>query len=327
MRRVNLVWQNKKTLIAVAVMLCLTALFVSSCASPIYDVAHEASDEYMPAMEEPMMDMAMDMDMDMEAAERGVVAEPSSINGNSTPVAGSLRHVIRSGSISLSVRDARASMEEVRKIVEDAGGLVTDSYVYEIREGQHAANLTLRVPQQRFDAILEQLENLGKTNNVETRLEDVTMHYVDLDSRLKNQEAQEKRLLEILDMAESVEDVLEVERELYRVRGEIESMSAQMTTLQDLISMSTIQVSLREEALPTETISPGAFENMGKRISEAFIGSVNFLLNSVSTLIIVISALVPALVLLALIIVPLVYLARRRRKKKQERQKQEEDTA
>ncbi len=228
------------------------------------------------------------------------------------------RRIIRNGSIELSVKDTKETVAEIRQITEAANGLISESYIYETRDGLHHGHMTLRIPETRFDLLMEQLEELGKAANVQFSQQDVTMQYVDLESRLNNQKAQEERLREILEMAENVEEVLEVERELYRVRGEIESMTAQFTYLQDQVAYSTILVTLREESIPTETISPSPFEDFGSRISQALIGSINFLLQVISVLAIAMVALIPIAIVLAIPVTLIWLLVRKRIRQKLE---------
>jgi hypothetical protein len=227
-----------------------------------------------------------------------------------------LRHVIRNGSIDLTVRNTRETIKTIQQMVSAADGIISYSYVYEIREGVYGANLTIRVPQERFDSMMAQLEPLGKAANIQTSQDDVTMQYVDLESRLNNQKAQEARLVEILEMANNVEEVLEVERELYRVRGEIESMSAQFRHLRDRVNYSTIELRMKEEVIPTQTISPGAFENFGEKLLQSFIGGVNFVLRAVSAVAVALSALLPVLILFGVIGYLIFIITRRVSRKK-----------
>lgn len=299
---------------AVIVLTGLAASTLSSCSSPLQYAYREVQEDYVettPAY--PMEEHFSEEEYARE--ERGMVVADREAPDFDPGVPGaedpSLRHVIRRGSIDLAVSDTRETLREVQAITRDAEGLVASLNVYEIREGLYGARATLRIPEKRFETVLEQLENLGKATNVQSELEDITMQYIDLESRLKNQEAQEERLMEILDMADTVEDVLEIEKELNRVRGEIESMSARLTHLKDQVTFATINLNLREESVPTETVSPQAFHNLGSRISEAFIGSVNFILNAVSGLIVIFTALIPALFLLVIIGVLVWLIARR----------------
>ena len=290
---------------AITILTLLTGLLLSSCGAASYmdsgdggygyDMVEES---YAPAPGYASSD-SFDSEADVKRISNGQVGEVA------------VRQVIRTGSIELAVRDTRETIQEIRDIVAQAEGLISYSYVYEMRENQYGAYLTLRIPSPRFDSIMSRLEELGKSTNVQTGLDDVTMQYVDLESRLNNQKAQEARLIEILEMAETVEEVLEVEKELFRVRGEIESMTAQFNQLSDQISCSTIDVSLREETIPTEIISPGAFDNFGEKIKQAFIGSINFILGAISFIVITLIALIPVLVLVGLFVLFMIWLVKK----------------
>lgn len=294
------------TLLALVVF--VTGMILTSCGAASDYAGEDASYDYAESAPYPGDDSVMSSD---EAGDGAV----KRVDGGVGEVA--TRYMIRNGSLDLSVKDTRETIREIRTMIEDTGGIISSSYIYEIREGQFGAYLTLRVPEQFFDQTMQQLETYGKATNVQTGVDDVTMQYVDLESRLNNQIAQEKRLIEILDMADTVEDVLEVEKELYRIRGEIESMTAQLTYLKDQVTYSTINLSLREESIPTENISPGAFDDFGSKVMQALIGSINFVLSAVSVIVLAVVALLPVMIVLgglALIIVLLVRKASKRRK-------------
>jgi hypothetical protein len=286
---------NKKLVLSFTLFLLIgmTALFLSSCGATGGMMPDEASSDYYEESYAPTADS------EMRAAEDGS-PEMKQVNGEVGQ--SSLRYVIRNGSIDLTVQDTRETIKAVRDLIAGVDGIISYSYVYEIKEGIYGANLTLRVPQERFDSVMAQLEIMGKAANIQTGQDDVTMQYVDLESRLNNQKAQEARLVEILEMAKTVEEVLEVERELNRVRGEIESMTAQFRYLSDQVAYSTIDLSLKEEILPTQTITPGAFENIGERLLQAFVRGINFVLSAISSILIALIAILPLLVFLAVIV-------------------------
>jgi len=294
---------TKKGVLIVAVVLftVIPAIFLASCGTASYLEPEEA---------------AVREDMEMVADEAEIAPEPEPDPSRQMTDRESPRHIIRRGSINLAVEDSREKVDRVRDIVREFNGFIDSTSVYEIREGQYGARMTIRVPEDAFEEVITRLENLGKATDVRTELEDVTDRYIDLRSRLNSQEAQEARLIEILDMAETVEEVLEVEKELQRVRGEIESMSARLDQLEDQITYSTINISLREETIPTGTISPQAFDNLGNKISEAFTGGINFIFNAASFMVIVFSAILPTLVVLIIIAAIIWLIIRRYIKKK-----------
>ena len=296
--------------ITLLVIICLSGLLLSSCGSAAVMDSGGVSSDYA----EESYASAPSPEMAERSAEDGyteVKRVDGAVVGDSE-----LRYVVRNGSIDLTVQNTRETIKNIQDFVTAADGIISYSYLYEIREGVYGASLTIRVPQERFDSIMAQLEPLGKAANIQTGQDDVTMQYVDLESRLNNQKAQEARLVEILEMAESVEEVLEVERELYRVRGEIESMTAQFRFLSDQVNYSTIEVSIKEEIDPTQTISPGAFDKFGERLLQSFIGGVNFVFRAISAVAVALVALLPVIILLGIIGYLIWIITRRATRKK-----------
>ncbi len=295
--------------ITLLVIICLSGLLLSSCGSAaVMDSGGVSSDyaeeSYAPAPPAEMAERSVEDSYTEVKRIDGVVGDNA------------LRYVVRNGSIDLTVQNTRETIKNIQDFVTAADGIISYSYLYEIREGVYGANLTIRVPQERFDSIMAQLESLGKAANIQTGQEDVTMQYVDLESRLNNQKAQEARLVEILEMANNVEEVLEVERELSRGRGEIESMTAQFRFLSDQVNYSTIEVSIKEEIDPTQTISPGAFDKFGERLLQSFIGGVNFVFRAISSVAVALVALLPVIILLGILGYLIWIITRRATRKK-----------
>jgi chromosome segregation ATPase len=131
---------------------------------------------------------------------------------------------------------------------------------------------TLRVPSARLDAILVTLRALGQSTEESQGGENVSAQMIDLDARLKNSRNTEARLTEMLkNRTGNVGDVLDVEREIARVRGEIEQLDAQRKQLQDRVTYATITLSVSEERqarLDTGTLTIGA------QLRNAFVGGM-----------------------------------------------------
>jgi len=208
------------------------------------------------------------------------------------------RHVIRNGSLELTVSNTRETVSQVKNIVASAGGIIGSAYIYELKDDLYAAELTLRVPAAQFDPVMDRLQALGKATNVGQSNQDVTMQYIDMEARIKTLHAQEERLREILKMAVKIEEVLQVEKELGRVRSEIEAMTAQFTYLQDQVVFSTINLRIKEEAIATQNISQAPFENPGGRMKAAFVRSINFILSACAVLLVALTAILPVLIVL-----------------------------
>ncbi|MDY6965861.1 MAG: DUF4349 domain-containing protein [Halobacteriota archaeon] len=156
------------------------------------------------------------------------------------------RMVIKSASLSIEVTDFQASFDRVKDITQNANGFIADSSSYVTGSGNTRGDVTIRVPQDNFNSVIEELKQLGNLKSEQISGEDITEEYIDLNARLNNLERQEERLLEILDLADTVEDILKVEKELGRVRGEIEQITGRIRYLDDRVELSTIRVSIYE---------------------------------------------------------------------------------
>lgn len=154
------------------------------------------------------------------------------------------RKMVRDATLAVEVRSDEAidaALDEARALTEAAEGYVS---------WEGPGSLTLRIPDARLDATLDRLEALGRVERREVRVQDVTMAYTDLELRLDNARALQARLRALLDRAETVADVLAVERELNRVTIEVESLEAQLRALQNRVAYSTVRLTVYDGASP-----------------------------------------------------------------------------
>ena len=159
------------------------------------------------------------------------------------------RLVIHSGNVSISVDDVPGAVDLVRAIAESTGGFVEQ--LSRAGEGpDQFATLTIRVPEDQFFTALERIGALGDVRDEFVGSEDVTEQFIDLEARLRSATEEETRLIALLDLAESVSDVLIIESELGRVRSEIERFQGQLNFLSNRVELSTITVSLFPPAAP-----------------------------------------------------------------------------
>jgi chemotaxis protein histidine kinase CheA len=171
------------------------------------------------------------------------------------------RMIIWTGDVSLIVRDAEDSLEKVEAIAKELGGYVVNSSSW-YQEEQLRARLTIRVPAEEFDAAMARLKDLAiRVENRNVSTQDVTEEYTDLDSQLRNLEATETELLEILtevrERTGKAEDVLDVYRELTSIRGQIEQIKGRMQYLEGMTAMATINVELIPDVLAKPIVVAG----------------------------------------------------------------------
>lgn len=165
------------------------------------------------------------------------------------------RKIIRNGELRFEVDDLGVARSSVLQRVKDQGGYVEGD---ERGDWGRSVTLTLRVriPAERFDAFVQELQGLGKLEHQNISATDVTSEWVDVEARLEAKRAVEKRYLELAAQAKNVPEMLEVERELGNVRGEIESMEARMKSLGDRVAMSALTITCTKQQALSERFSP-----------------------------------------------------------------------
>ena len=160
--------------------------------------------------------------------------------------------------ISAETEDLEASLEAVDQRLAAAGGYMEDQ---SIRNGSassarryRSANMTLRIPVDQLDAFTETLGGLVNVVTSSRSTTDVTLQYVDTESRITALKTEQTRLLELLAKAENMSDLLEIEERLTEVRYELEQYSSQLRLLDNQIDYATVYLSLSEvkEYTPVE---------------------------------------------------------------------------
>lgn len=160
--------------------------------------------------------------------------------------------IIKTGDLSLIVLDVEKSADVVKALASEKNGYVQSSSVSEHEDGTLSGYVIIRVPADQFDTSVEALKAEALVVEEEfVSTQDVTEQYIDLAARLKNAQVQETRYVEILDVANTVEEILQIENALANVRGTIESLTGQIQYLDSQTNFSTITVNLDEEPVIT----------------------------------------------------------------------------
>ncbi len=195
-----------------------------------------------------------------------VIISPGSDSGYSTQSIPSERMVIRSAYLALVVEDVGASLVQITSLADAFGGFVVNS---DIREDKNRlyASVSFRVDSTRFNEALQALRTLAVDIRSEsTSGDDVTEEYVDLNAKLRNLEASEAQLLELMKQAGDVKEILEVQRELTDTRGEIEQIKGRMQYLEQSSALAFINVSLEQSKLTVEFFADPRTVKEGKKV-------------------------------------------------------------
>jgi hypothetical protein len=215
------------------------------------------------------------------------------------------RSIIYTGTITLRVDDVPAAAATIASLATGAGGFVGGDQ-RQLDADHSTATLTLRVPAEKFAGTLDAIGRDGQEKSRSISTDDVTATVIDLDARIKTQQASVDRMRDLLAKAQSITDVATVEAELSKREADLESMQAKQRNLADLTALSTITVTLLGKdavaAKPPATGFVGGLQHGW----HAFLGAVDGLLT-------VLGALLPFLVVVGIPLVVWLRLRRRRR--------------
>ncbi|MFQ6087554.1 MAG: DUF4349 domain-containing protein [Candidatus Methanofastidiosia archaeon] len=240
--------------VVLGIVLVFFGIFLATFVSKVGELTYPPYEEEISvkrAVGEPLL----------QALETGADYEPSLVE----------RKIIRDGYISIEVESFDRASQRISEIAINAGGFVSDTSMTVSETGGKSGYVVVRVPEERFFSVISKLEEIGEVKMKQSSGRDVTEEYINLDARLNNLKKQEERYLEILNMAKTVDEVLKVENQLSRIRGEIESLQGRMNYLEDRIKLATLQVYLSEEEIVTHTW--GIWDAINRAI-EAFMATI-----------------------------------------------------
>ncbi|MBX3291465.1 MAG: DUF4349 domain-containing protein [Acidobacteria bacterium] len=216
------------------------------------------------------------------------------------------RKIIRNAELLLEADSPEETQTRVASIAEGLGGLVVESQQTstDARSARRdIVSMTVRVPADKFVNALEEIRKTASRVVSETvKGQDVTEEFVDIEARLKAKRALEEQFMLIMKRASTVEDALEVQRELAEVRGEIEVIEGRKRFLENQIGLSTIKLRIQTPAM----ISTGG-GSFGSQLTDAVNSGLNAAVSFVFGLITVVIALFPFLVI---IVLPIYFIAR-----------------
>jgi hypothetical protein len=178
------------------------------------------------------------------------------------------RHLIKNATLVLEARDVRDASVRLVAAARAARGYVADSKESADELGRRTVTIQVRLPFERFDQSVQQIAALGKVVEKQVTAKDVTEEFVDSEAKLRNLKRTELRLLEHLNRTARLSDILLVEKELNRVRGEIEQIEGRLRFLTHRVAFSTLTVTLSEAPHP-QAITPADSYSAGQQLTDA----------------------------------------------------------
>ncbi len=167
----------------------------------------------------------------------------------------------------METQDFDPLMDTISTLLADKGGYVQHSNSYTRGDDSRVYEATLRIPSKNYSSFLEELKGQGNAVSYEENVEDITTAYQDLQARLDSYKAQEEKVLEFYEKAESLEELITVESRLSEIRYEIERIETQIKNYDLLVNYSTLNLTITETKVYTP-VNPNFFT----RLANAFTG-------------------------------------------------------
>jgi len=204
--------------------------------------------------------------------------------------------------------------------ITDLNGYVEDQHIYNgsayATRRYRNASLTIRIPAESVDDFTEQVSGIANVVSQEKNLDDVTLRYVDTESRKIALETEEARLLELLAKAETMSDLLEIEARLTDVRYELESAASQLRTYDNQINYATIHLDISEVQEYTPVKDPTLWE----RITDGFTESLQGVGDGLVDIFVYLIAGSPYILVCGAVLGGIIALARKQCRKGQKKQ-------
>jgi hypothetical protein len=184
------------------------------------------------------------------------------------PTSGTPNMVIRTGQASIEVDSLERAVAQVRLLAGRVGGFVANTTMQTGRGQLRSASLEVKIPAERFDEGLNGLAPIGKLESVNVNAEDVGEEFTDVTARMGNSRRLESRLIDLLaTRTGKLKDVLDVERELARVREEIDRYEGRLRYLRAHAALSTLTIYVHE---PLPVVGHAGSSVMGEALKQAW---------------------------------------------------------
>lgn len=287
-------------------------------------------------------EMAMataDLSYESEQVEYGYDTEPAAAAGSYSGGSNSMgngaqkvdnsayyddRKLIRTVNLDVETKEFDQMLASIEEQVENLGGYIESMNTYNGSrynrpESGRTSNLTARIPKQQLSGFVNAVSEAGNVISRSENVQDVTLSYVDLESRKKALMTEQDRLQAILERAETLEDIITLEDRLSTVRYQLESMEAQLRTYDNKVDFSTVNLTIQEvkELTPVEEEEKTVWE----RMTEGFMDSLTNVRDGLVDFFVWFVSAIPYLavwgVVIAVIVLMIRLMIRRSRKKKE----------
>ena len=227
--------------------------------------------------------------------------------------------LVYTASVTLESEDFEAASDALHQKIASLGGIIVSENAYNLNKkgyGGRSMDMTVRIPQENYETFLAGLSDICNVAAVNRYVENLTERYYDNENRLKSYRIQEERLFAMLEKAESVTEMLEIESRLCDVQYQIEALTNTQRTIDNDVRYSTFNLTLTEVKKFT-TPEP---ETFGDKFKEAVGGSVESFGVFSENLLFFFIYVLPYLICVAVVVVIVLVIVKVSKKKKEKKQ-------
>lgn len=266
---------RKVTIVIITVM---TALILTACGSNKYAKDDFANMETSDSATQSAGSYEYDMDYGFTAEESKADNGLTSLSGiavksksNETLDESSMEKIIKYVDLDVETQDFDNLMDTIKDEITRLGGYDEKTDIsgnrYNSRSNNRYAHIVARIPNDRLDEFVNIVNESGNVVNESSSSENVTLEYVDTESRKKSLEIEQERLFALLEKTETLEDIVTLESRLSSIRYELQMYETQLRTLDNKVDYSTVTISINEVERMTPTVEK---ETVFTRIKNGF---------------------------------------------------------
>lgn len=235
------------------------------------------------------------------------------------------RKLITTVNLEVETRQFEEAMASLELCIQEMGGYIENMNTYNGSRysgsgGSRHADLTVRIPQSGLKDFLAAVSDVSNVVRRSEKVEDVTLSYVDMESRRDTLRTEQSRLLAFLDKAETIEEIITIEERLSNVRYELESMESRLRAMDNRVDYATVNLNVSE----VKELTPVEEPTLGERIGEGFMGSLRDIRDGATELFVWAVVRLPYFLIWAVfagIVLLVIRLQRRRSQKRKEQTK------
>ena len=304
---------KKLAVLAAAILLC-TSLASCGAAAGDNESYRDSSDLYYAETTAANYDIGY-----LEPSAAGDSYKSENTDSAGMPSANPVREekLVYTASVTLESEDFDIASDALHQKIASLGGIIVSENAYNLNKkgyGGRSMDMTVRIPQENYETFLAGLSDICNVAAVNRYVENLTERYYDNENRLKSYRIQEERLFAMLEKAESVTEMLEIESRLCDVQYQIEALTNTQRTIDNDVRYSTFNLSLAEVKKFT-TPEP---ETFGDKFKEAVGGSVESFGVFSENLLFFFIYVLPYLLCVAVVVVIVLVIVKVAKKKRKE---------